>query len=342
MAQYIECLAAIDRRSQFFLVALPSGYGLSRSKSLEHVKFYLSEVVNGWGAQWSSIEKMADYRTVDKTAWFIQHMRAGWFSRQEIMEMAAKEFPDIPVKTLEGTIGQYWSDSVNPKWGTYKAIQARGLKVVENGGKRRIVEGSETVSLPVANNSDSTLKPFPASVKPSADAKSRGDRTHEMWNSNDLDLWQGALNRYWTFVKAANFELEKEMEHLDAEAVRAMNPREWFTFLLEKYFLWKYTAPTWRPAGRSKCSHSRQQQLCKSSGPARPYTKPIGSRDGRLRFVGPGLPLLYLVLGFVSATPGTSSAVLSVSDWCRVAGAVPPVRSALPDSRAGGLGAWRD
>jgi hypothetical protein len=29
-------------------------------------------------------------------------------------------------------------------------------------------------------------------------------------------------------------------------------------------------------------AHSRQQQLCKSSKPAQPYTKPIGSREGRL------------------------------------------------------------
>ena len=29
-------------------------------------------------------------------------------------------------------------------------------------------------------------------------------------------------------------------------------------------------------------AHSRQQQLCKSSRPAQPYTKPIGSREGRL------------------------------------------------------------
>ena len=29
-------------------------------------------------------------------------------------------------------------------------------------------------------------------------------------------------------------------------------------------------------------AHSRQYQLCKSSGPAQPYTKPIGSREGRL------------------------------------------------------------
>jgi hypothetical protein len=33
-----------------------------------------------------------------------------------------------------------------------------------------------------------------------------------MWNSNNPDLWQKALNRYWTFVKSSNLALEKEME----------------------------------------------------------------------------------------------------------------------------------
>jgi len=62
-----------------------------------------------------------DYKTIDKTGWFIQHLKSGSFSRQEIVAIAAKEFPTIPLKTLDGTIGQYWSDSVNPKWGTYKS-----------------------------------------------------------------------------------------------------------------------------------------------------------------------------------------------------------------------------
>jgi energy-coupling factor transporter ATP-binding protein EcfA2 len=163
---------------------------------------------------------MRDYKTVDKTEWFIRQMKSGWLSRREIVEIAATDFPSTPVKTLDGTIGQYWSDSVNPKWGTYKAIQARGLKVVENAGKRRIVEG-------------------------------RSDGPREMWNSNDPTLWKRALNRYWEFVKPSNLALEKEMDQLDAETVRAMNPEAWYVFLLEKYFRWKYTAPN-RYASTSK------------------------------------------------------------------------------------------
>jgi hypothetical protein len=184
-----------------------------------------------------------DYKTIDKTEWFIEQMRSGSFSRQEIVAIAAKEFPSVPLKTLDGTIGQYWSDSVNPKWGTYKAIQARGLEVVENAGKRRIVVSSGAVTSPVASVSSSTLNVCSEPLGASADTEVLGDRTREMRNGNDLDLWQRALSRYWTFVKLPNLELEKEIDKLDAKTVRTMNHKAWFEFLLEKYFRWKYTAP---------------------------------------------------------------------------------------------------
>lgn len=112
---------------------------------------------------------MQDYKTADKTRWFIKQMKSGWLSRQEIVGIAAKEFPSASAKTLDGTIGQYWSDCVNPKWGTYKAIQALGLRVVEDDGKRRIVEASEASS-PILNDraarGNVTIAPRPAAAGP--------------------------------------------------------------------------------------------------------------------------------------------------------------------------------
>jgi hypothetical protein len=185
---------------------------------------------------------MADYGTIDKTGWFIRHMRSDWLSRKEIVEIAAKEFPFTPVKTLDGTIGQYWSDSVNPKWGTCKAIQALGLRVVENAGRRHIVGGSGAFTLRITNIGDTTLAACSAPVNAIVDTPNLGAGTR-LWNSNDHNLWQNALNRYWTFVKPSNLALEQEMDHLDAEAVRMMDPDAWYRFLLDKYFRWKYTAP---------------------------------------------------------------------------------------------------
>jgi len=65
----------------------------------------------------------------------------------EVVDLTEREFADISRKTLDGTIGQYWSDSFNPNWGTYKAIQSRALKIIESGGRRHIVP-SDVVSVP--------------------------------------------------------------------------------------------------------------------------------------------------------------------------------------------------
>jgi hypothetical protein len=65
----------------------------------------------------------------------------------------------------------------------------------------------------------------------------------ELWNTLDPECWKRALSRYWTFVKTSNLDLERELDQLDVGAVRRMSPEEWYRFLSEKYFRWKYTAP---------------------------------------------------------------------------------------------------
>jgi hypothetical protein len=183
---------------------------------------------------------MSDYRTTDKTEWFIRKMMSGWFSRTEIVDLAVSEFPSIARKTLDGTIGQYWSDSVNPKWGAYKAIEAKGLKVIENDGRRHILHDAEDPSALSRKN----CTPTPRTNSAEAGSKiGGGNDVAELWNGGDQQDWQRALDRYWTFVKPANLALEREMDQLDAETVRKMDPDGWYKFLLEKYFRWKYTAP---------------------------------------------------------------------------------------------------
>jgi hypothetical protein len=64
-----------------------------------------------------------------------------------------------------------------------------------------------------------------------------------MWTSEKEDVWFSALNEYWKYLKPSHLAMEKEFDPLDTNAVQAMNPDEWFEFLLHKYFFWKYTAP---------------------------------------------------------------------------------------------------
>ncbi len=101
----------------------------------------------------------------------------------------------------------------------------------------RCAKGSST--LLDADSGDLLVEPVAAQLRP----VTQGEWTRELWNSHNPDLWKKALDRYWTFVEPPNLALEREMDQLDAEAVRKMDPEAWYRFLLEKYFRWKYTAP---------------------------------------------------------------------------------------------------
>ena len=114
---------------------------------------------------------MTDYKTVDKTGWFIQHMKSAWLSRQEIVELAAKEFPSTPAKTLDGTIDNTGRIASIQSGERIKAIQARGLRVEENSGKRRIVDGRRGFRHPASKVRDSTPAASPSPVKKSLNSK---------------------------------------------------------------------------------------------------------------------------------------------------------------------------
>lgn len=64
----------------------------------------------------------------------------------------------------------------------------------------------------------------------------------ELWYSRDPNDWQAPLKEYWALVQPQNVELEQEMEKLDPERIRQLTPDEWFAFLHDVYFRWKYTA----------------------------------------------------------------------------------------------------
>ena len=63
-----------------------------------------------------------------------------------------------------------------------------------------------------------------------------------LWRSGDRELWERGLDEYWNFVSAKNMQLERDLEELSLDRIRAMNANEWFDFLQSEYFRWKYTA----------------------------------------------------------------------------------------------------
>jgi len=64
----------------------------------------------------------------------------------------------------------------------------------------------------------------------------------QLWNSKNDTIWNKYLTHYWDLIKTSNFDLTKELEQIKLSTIKELSPEEWYDFLLEKYFVWKYTA----------------------------------------------------------------------------------------------------
>ena len=64
----------------------------------------------------------------------------------------------------------------------------------------------------------------------------------QLWHSSDASKWQRAHDRYWEYIKPTHFEIECEMDTLEPDDVRCLDGDQWYDWLLNKYFFWKYTA----------------------------------------------------------------------------------------------------
>ncbi len=64
----------------------------------------------------------------------------------------------------------------------------------------------------------------------------------ELWYSKDESLWKYYLKEYENRVKNSDqVELERKIEELTDETLKEFSPEEWYDFLLNIYFKWKYT-----------------------------------------------------------------------------------------------------
>ena len=63
---------------------------------------------------------------------------------------------------------------------------------------------------------------------------------NEFWYSTNQKDWLNALDNYWASIGKNNIQLEQEMDNLEPNNVQNMNQQEWYNFLLNKYFRWKY------------------------------------------------------------------------------------------------------
>lgn len=65
----------------------------------------------------------------------------------------------------------------------------------------------------------------------------------QLWYSSDEAKWNRALDRYWRYIKPTHCTIEREMDALQPDDVRHLDADQWYNWLLNKYFFWKYTAP---------------------------------------------------------------------------------------------------
>ena len=62
-----------------------------------------------------------------------------------------------------------------------------------------------------------------------------------LWNCKDEKQWLIALDNYWQKLGSEQFQLEKKIDSLDIESVKLMSVDEFFSFLYEEFYVWKYT-----------------------------------------------------------------------------------------------------
>lgn len=67
---------------------------------------------------------------------------------------------------------------------------------------------------------------------------------NSLWYSHSKAEWLKALDKYEQYITRPEVAaLDKELDPLDVKMVERLNADEWYTFLYQKYFPWKYTAP---------------------------------------------------------------------------------------------------
>ncbi len=64
-----------------------------------------------------------------------------------------------------------------------------------------------------------------------------------LWYEGTEQDWLDALSKYETMDSVERSEVEEELAHLNPDWVKGVNAEEFYTFLHEKYYVWKYTQP---------------------------------------------------------------------------------------------------
>ena len=64
-----------------------------------------------------------------------------------------------------------------------------------------------------------------------------------LWNHGSEIQWHEALDYYYESLKIKESELDRYMENVDADEIAQLSVDEFYDFLYDKYYVWKYTDP---------------------------------------------------------------------------------------------------
>ena len=62
-----------------------------------------------------------------------------------------------------------------------------------------------------------------------------------LWHNGTEEMWQAALELYWDSFNDDQYRLEREIESIDASDVAALSVYEFYDFLYQQYYPWKFT-----------------------------------------------------------------------------------------------------
>lgn len=63
----------------------------------------------------------------------------------------------------------------------------------------------------------------------------------DIWHSDNEEVWKAALQSYWDRFNDNQYRLEKEIEAIDARNLASLSVYQFYDFLYQQYYPWKFT-----------------------------------------------------------------------------------------------------
>lgn len=112
-----------------------------------------------------------------------------------------------------------------------------------------------------SENTSSNSYPSRVKIATEQQSESLSDRINELWFSDKQKKWEFYLDKYWSYVKPENMSIEKELSQINSELVKNFDEYQWYDFLKNKYFPWKYTDKRWLKINLEYLAYYEQRNL---------------------------------------------------------------------------------